>query len=531
MHSSPSLLKRVVVTGALVAAAGGLRLWPFQELGTSIPFLTFYPAVIAAALYGGLLGGVLATVLTSTLIYAWQPTGLSFLQSPAEYLGLAFFIINGIVVASMTEAMHRARERLAERESTFRTLAGNVPDNISRHDLACRALYLNPTLEQTLGRPAEELLGKPIHESFPDGRFAELEKAILHVGATGHAMEVEQIVPGENGVDRYHSIRLVAELGPDEKPVSVLGVGRDLTRQKKAEEELRLAASVFHNSSEGVLVTDAHGTILSVNPAFGKITGYDAEAAVGQTPRLLRSEHHVPSFYQAMSASLARDGYWQGEIWNRHKYGQVYLVWLTIDCIRDCVGTPVRYVGVFHDITELRRKEEQIRHLAFHDPLTDLPNRALLQDRLVQAMARAKRDAGRFSLTFIDLDRFKVINDELGHDVGDLLLREVASRIKGRLRTTDTVARMGGDEFVVLMEGLTDTAECVHVAAELVAEVSRPMELRGRVLQIGASMGIAFFPEDGEDATELMKHADMAMYAAKSAGRGRYRFFGEGLAE
>ncbi len=300
---------------------------------------------------------------------------------------------------------------------------------------------------------------------------------------------------------------------------------RDITERKKNFEELQLAASVFHNSAEGVLITDAAGTILSVNPAFSEITGYTEEETLGRKPSMLRSDRHEQEFFRTMWNSLAMEGRWQGEIWNRRKDGESYLEWLTINRIDDSNGIPIRYVSVFHDTTELWRKDERIRHLAFHDALTGLPNRALMQDRLQHALVRAQRERGRLSLTFIDLDLFKRVNDNFGHDIGDLLLQEVAVRIKGRLRDMDTVARIGGDEFVVLMEDLNEAGDCACLAQELITEISRPMSLRGHTIEVGASMGMAFFPEDGANMVELMKRADMAMYAAKSAGRNTYRFF------
>ncbi|HXE39086.1 MAG TPA: PAS domain S-box protein [Azonexus sp.] len=424
-----------------------------------------------------------------------------------------------------------AAEALAEREREFRSLADNVPDNVIRYDLAGRVLYLNRTLERTLGRSAGELLGKTAHEAAPDGRYDALAAAVLQVGASGESIDLEQIVPGPDGQPHYHVIRIVAELGPDGRPASVLAVGRDLTEQKVAEEELRLAASVFHNSAEGVLVTDAASTIVSVNPAFSEITGYTEGEALGQTPSLLRSDRHGPEFYRAMWEALGRERRWQGEIWNRKKSGEAYLEWLTINRIDDHTGTPVRYVSVFHDITEMRRKDERIHHLAFHDALTGLPNRTLMLERLQHAVKRSQRENTRLAVTFIDLDRFKGVNDALGHDVGDLLLQEVAHRIKGRLRAMDTVARLGGDEFVVLMEDLREAGDCACLAQDLIAEVARPMQLLGHRVEIGASMGMAFFPEDGNDPLELMKCADMAMYAAKSAGRNTYRFFQQDMLE
>ncbi|OHC63799.1 MAG: hypothetical protein A2045_06350, partial [Rhodocyclales bacterium GWA2_65_20] len=302
-------------------------------------------------------------------------------------------------------------------------------------------------------------------------------------------------------------------------------------RVKERTAQLRLAASVFENTSEGVVVTDDQAHIVSVNAAFTEITGYEAAEAIGRKPNLLRSDHHDAGFYRIMWDALLATGRWQGEIWNRRKSGEAYLEWLTINRIPEADGIPASYVSVFNDITEQRRKDEHIRHLAFHDPLTALPNRALLQDRLRHAIERARREDGRLAVIFIDLDRFKVINDTLGHDVGDMLLQEVAVRIKSQLRGMDTVARMGGDEFVVLIEDLREAEHCATLAGAIIADIARPLEIQGNAIQAGASLGIAFFPADGDDALELMKHADTAMYAAKAEGKGTYRFFQAAMME
>ena len=458
------------------------------------------------------------------------PMVTSFGRNVWVHARLARFYSEGephllLMLHDITEE-RRAAEALAEREREFRSLAENVPDNIMRWDRDGRVLYANRSLAQTLGMAPEQLVGKTEQETFSGGRFSALDEAVRGVGATGISIDdFEQIVPAPDGTLEHHLIRLVAERDANDQVVGVLGVGRDMSAQKRTEEALRLAASVFHNSAEGVLVTDANATILSVNPAFSEITGYSEAEALGRRPSLLRSARHGPEFYQVMWEALKREGRWQGEIWNRRKGGEAYLEWLTINRIDDAAGAAVRYVAVFHDITELRRKDEHIRHLAFHDALTGLPNRSLMQDRLQHAIERALRKGGRLSLTFMDLDRFKAINDGLGHDVGDLLLQEVAARIKGRLRAADTVARLGGDEFVVLMEDLSGSRHCAAVAEQIIAEIARPMQLRGQTVEVGVSMGMAFYPEDGADALELMRHADMAMYAAKEAGRNTYRFF------
>lgn len=289
--------------------------------------------------------------------------------------------------------------------------------------------------------------------------------------------------------------------------------------------ELQLAANVVENTSEGILIVDHETRIIAVNPAFVQITGYTAQEAIGQKPSLLRSNHHDADFYRRMWQELLSTGHWQGELWNRRKGGEAYLEWLSINVIPGSKDQPDRYVGIFNDITELRRKDERNHYLAFHDPLTGLPNRALLQDRLRHAVSMAERSGTRLAVMFIDLNRFKAINDTLGHDMGDQLLQRIAQRFKALLRHSDTVARMGGDEFVVLLEQQTLPEDCIDRANTLINALAEPIEVRGVAMQVGISIGIAVFPEDGATDFELMKHADAAMYAAKAEGVSAYRFF------
>lgn len=289
--------------------------------------------------------------------------------------------------------------------------------------------------------------------------------------------------------------------------------------------DLQLAASVFEHTTEGVMVADAATNIVSINPAFTAITGYTADEAIGKTTSLLRSDRQGAEFYKALWKDLNLFGYWQGEIWNRRKNGEVYLEWLTINRIVDGAGRPYRYVAVFHDITEMHSKAEHMRHLAYHDALTGLPNRLLLEDRLSQSMAAAHREGNKTGLLFIDLDRFKQVNDSHGHLVGDQLLEEVARRLKACVRDSDTVARLGGDEFVILLPKLGTTADGAALAEKLIASLSAPMTIAGHTVEIGASVGIAVFPTDGDTPEEIMKNADAAMYAAKTDGRGVFVFY------
>ncbi|WP_018411374.1 EAL domain-containing protein [Methyloversatilis thermotolerans] len=293
---------------------------------------------------------------------------------------------------------------------------------------------------------------------------------------------------------------------------------------------LRQAAAVFESTRDGVIITDLEGRIVAVNRAFTEISGYPESDALGNSPRILRSGRHDPSFYQAMWASIRTVGYWQGEVWNRRRSGEPYEQLLTISTVHDEAGQAVHYVAVMTDISQLKRSEAQLDYLAHHDPLTDLPNRLLLQSRVQHAIECAEREPSRFALLFIDLDRFKNINDSLGHPVGDELLKSIARRLRARLREADTLARLGGDEFVLLLENIAAPEYAGHVAQMLLDLMQAPFELElVREIYIGASIGIAVYPEDGSTVTELVQHSDVAMYQAKESGRGAFRYYTEAM--
>ena len=299
---------------------------------------------------------------------------------------------------------------------------------------------------------------------------------------------------------------------------------------RSREEQQRVSASVFEGTSEAILVCDADTRIISVNRAFCKMTGYAESELVGQTPDLLKSGQHTRSFYQEMWASLQNCGQWQGEIWNRRKSGEIYPERITISALYDEAGKVQRYIAIAADITASKKVENEINSLAFYDPLTDLPNRRLLLDRLRQAMAYSTRSANHGALLFIDLDNFKTLNDTLGHDTGDLLLRQVAQRLSGCVREGDTVARLGGDEFVVMLQDLSNDALEAAAQAEIVGEkflavCSQPYQLAGCTHHSTTSIGIALFVNHDESSDELMKRADLAMYQAKASGRNSLRFF------
>jgi len=304
----------------------------------------------------------------------------------------------------------------------------------------------------------------------------------------------------------------------------------DITKHKQTEVDLRIAATAFE-LQDAMLVTDANNVILKVNQAFTRITGYSAEEVIGKTPNLLSSGQHDKTFYSSMWESINRTDAWQGEIWNRRKNGEMFPEWLIITAVKepDEKNEHVNnYVASFSDITSRKAAEEEIKQLAFYDPLTQLPNRRLLQERLKHSIDVERRDGKRLALLMLDLDRFKAVNDSLGHLAGDELLQQVAVRISTRLRDVDMVARLGGDEFVVLLEDIAHAEDAARVAAEIIFVLGKPFQLtQSNDVQIGASIGISLYPEHGASYEMLMDHADAALYQAKDQGRGCYAYFSE----
>lgn len=298
-----------------------------------------------------------------------------------------------------------------------------------------------------------------------------------------------------------------------------------IVNQRRAEQAQRLAANVFAASTSAICITDADERIVSINPALTVITGYCLHEIVGQTPRLFSAGHRNDSSGHEMWSRVAAHGLWQGEVWNRRKNGEVFPAWLTITSVTNSDGAVTHYTGSFEDISERKRSEEHIHFLAHHDALTRLPNRTLLEDRIRQAIAKSRRDGTRTAVLFLDLDRFKLINDTLGHNTGDQLLTRVAERLKDLLRETETVARLGGDEFIIVIPGLADIERAAHVAQRILDVIAAPQVIDERPLHVTPSIGISIYPDDGEDVPTLLRNADTAMYHAKERGRNNFKFF------
>ncbi len=419
----------------------------------------------------------------------------------------------------------RAELALATREREFRSLAESLPDNIIRYDREGVILYLNPVLERTLGKSAAAMIGTTTREHYPDGSFEDYAKLLDAVLASGEARELEKLLPDQNGVMHVNKIRMVPEFDSDGEVVGVLAIGHDITQSRRAEEKLRLAASVFTSTSDGIIVSDADNRIVDVNAAFTRITGYALEEVVGKSPGLLSSQRQTPEFYAEMWQSLHQTGHWAGEIWNRRKNGEEYAEWLKISAVNDEQGKLSHYVAVFSDITLIKEHEQQLQRIAHHDALTGLPNRLLFLDRLKQAEAQARRTGSLLAVCYCDLDGFKPVNDRFGHEAGDNVLITIGKRMLECVRSGDTVGRIGGDEFVILLMNLEGVEECEMVLTRLLDAVAQPIELDGHLVSVTASLGVALFPQVDADSDLLLRHADQAMYDAKRGGKNIIRFF------
>ncbi|MCL2655840.1 MAG: EAL domain-containing protein [Betaproteobacteria bacterium] len=294
---------------------------------------------------------------------------------------------------------------------------------------------------------------------------------------------------------------------------------------RRTQEQLHLYATVFTNAAEGMVITDSGSRIIAINPAFHRITGYRLEQLEGHTPSMLQSGQQGPEFYRDMWEMLSERGQWQGEVWNRRSSGEVYPEWLSITAVRSEDGGTSHYIGIFSDITERKEAEARIHHLAHHDTLTNLPNRLLLRDRLNRIILQPRRIDQRAAVLLLDLDRFKTINDTLGHEVGDALLIQVTDRCLGVVRKTDTFARLGGDEFVILLAELSHAQDAAQIARKILATLAQPFQLGAHALTVTGSIGIALYPDDGRNDSTLLRNADTAMYRAKDNGRDCFQFY------
>jgi diguanylate cyclase (GGDEF)-like protein/PAS domain S-box-containing protein len=382
---------------------------------------------------------------------------------------------------------------------------------------------------------ARRILGYAPEEWLEDG-FWE-----AHLHPADRAVAIEHCLSwASQAANRCFEYRMIARDGrvvwfkdlisvetQDGRPSSLHGIMVDISERKRAEDELRLSAKVFENSTQGISITDAAGRILKVNRAFSSITGYSEEEVVGKTHAILHSGRQDPQFYRQMWKTLAEEGRWCGEMWNRRKCGELYVEHLTVTRVLDDGGTTTNYIGIFSDVSQAKAAESEIERLSMYDAMTGLPNRAYLHDRLDHALKAAERDGHHVALLAIDLDRLAHINEVLGHHIGDRLLVAVAERLNAVMRGADTVTRHIGDEFVIIMEELCRPQDAALLAERVLGELSRPFVVEGHEINISACIGIGIYPEDGCATRVLIKHADVALHHAKESGESNYQFFCE----
>jgi diguanylate cyclase (GGDEF)-like protein/PAS domain S-box-containing protein len=402
------------------------------------------------------------------------------------------------------ELKERSRELLLSR-----FMMDNAEEIVCLMDQHARLAYENDMARACLGEPG----------TLRDQRLDALFKS-----ADAPLPQTYQItLPGEEEDPRIFEVTQNEIHYEGERYRAI--TARDISVRVRAESDLRLAARVFETSTEAILIADSQNRILTVNKAFSDSTGYAEEELVGNTPSLLASGRHSRNFYDEMWKILREHGKWSGEIWNRRKNGEIFPEWLTISVMSDERGKVSHYVALFNDISERKLQEAQMRYMTEYDHLTDLPNRALINDRLQQAISEAQSGNHELAVLFVDLDHFKTVNDALGHSLGDALLKEVAHRLSQMLREVDSVGRTGGDEFVVLLPRLTKHEEAAQVAERILYALRQPFMLAGHATRISASIGISIYPKDGRDLNGVMMSADLAMYHAKASGRDAFRFY------
>lgn len=461
---------------------------------------------------------------TISLSDLWQQYAYWILACTALLLALAVLTTR---IAFDARRLHRERQRL--KEVLLGANAGSWEWHIPSGRVIC-----NDRWTGMLGYTAAELTPLSFERwkalLHPDDVRPSIERVQQYLAGDGDAYVCDFRMRHKRGDWIWVRARgQIIERKRDGIPLRMSGIHMDITAQKTAEQQLKIAASAFDHAREGIVITNSSGDIIDVNTAFTAITGYERSEVLGRNPRLLQSGRHPKDFYAQMWHQLTQNDCWRGEIWNRRKNGEIYPEILSISSVPESDGTTSNYVAVFSDITPIKHMEQQLQHMAYHDPLTHLPNRMLFTDRLSSAIAGHDRNQKKLAVVYIDLDGFKPINDEYGHQAGDDLLTGLAERMRKALRECDTLARLGGDEFVALLTDLESPSDAVMVverlqhAAQSIIRVGRAAS----PVHVSASIGVAHYPEHGREPTLLLQNADAAMYAAKSAGKARYSVFSQ----
>jgi diguanylate cyclase (GGDEF)-like protein/PAS domain S-box-containing protein len=480
-------------------------------------------------------GDIPIVILTNT---DDERTGLLALQSGCQDYLVKVKTDGQIIRRTLLHSVERARLDLARRTAEENARQGEQLANLILDTAPEAMLVANQSGEiiranahacQVFGYSLQDLQGGSLFRLIPPEHRRHHAEIVAAAGGLGG--EALRGVPSEvsglrrGGIEFPARVSLAPMRFGDETYV-IVSI-QDLTAHKAAEAASRLHSAIFDHAREGVMVTDPDGTILSINPAFSSMTGYETDEVVGGAVGFMKSGRHDQGFYRSMWQSLVGQGHWAGEIWNRHRDGTVLPQWLSISAVRDDGGAVTNYVAIYLDITEMKRHEEALNHMAHHDALTGLPNRLLLADRLRQGLAKSQRSGRPLAVAYLDLDGFKPVNDQYGHHAGDSILTELARRMTNLLRGGDTVARLGGDEFVLVLQDLADVGECHAILERVLESVSSPFLLPTieRSVTMTASIGVVSCIGGETDADTLLRHADQAMYTAKHEGRNRIHFY------
>ncbi len=426
-------------------------------------------------------------------------------------------------VTDLTEIVE-AQKNVAESERELRGILDNLQDTYYRTDARGLIIRASRSALRLLGYRQEEVLGLPLADFYwyPEDRA----RFLAALAANGGSIEqYECLLRHRSGRAMWVSTSAHFIYDALGKPAGVEGTTRDVTDLRRAREELRLAARVFEVAAQAIVITDPSFAVVSVNPAFTGLTGWNATQAVGRSIFEFATGAARSDLRAQLDEALKTHGQWNGEVWARRSDGGAFPSWLSASLVPDENGQPTHAVLLYSDLTQSKASQQRIEFLAHHDSLTELPNRLLFRDRVEQAIARAARAGNSIALLFIDLDDFKVVNDTYGHQAGDDALREIARRLRGCLRETDTVGRHGGDEFLIVVTDLTDVAVARQIAVNVRDCLAKPLYVEGRALAIGCTIGIAVHPGDGSDYDTLVRNADAAMYAGKNASRGQIQSF------
>ncbi|WP_019899375.1 EAL domain-containing protein [Methylotenera mobilis] len=552
---NPALLWTLVVSDAVIALSYfsiPFALWYFAKKRPDIPYrwlmVVFGMFIVACGVThifdilniwqpsywaSAYAKAFTAVISFTTAVALWRIMPLALKAPSAQSLQL----LNQALARSHAELESRVEQRTAELTSALNEshrlseALDHIPAFVYIKDINGKYAYANRMTLDFFNCSLDELpsIDERLYFSIKTlAKVKDVDKRVIEDRQDAYE-EIEAISHDQQKHIFWQIKTPIYEGGPESPVWGLCGISTDITDLKKAESSLRIAATAFE-SSDGILITDADCLILQVNSAFTEITGYSADDVVGKKPSVLSSGRHDDKYYEAMWEKINAAGMWCGEIWNRRKNGQIYPERMTISAVKDTDAKVTNYVSVFTDISESKASSEKIEHLAFYDPLTNLPNRLLLLDRMRQALSVSSRSGKKGALLFIDLDHFKVLNDTLGHSTGDLLLKLQADRLSSAVRAGDTVARFGGDEFVVVLEALEESASEAAAIAEQIANkillaLHESCVFGAHQYQSTSSIGITLFGGEEYEIEELLKQADIAMYQAKKAGRNTLRFF------